>query len=524
MRRSYCFAQFAAIYLLTLLGLSVCAQEPAAHAPTITVNTRLVTLDLVVTGKDGKPVDGLTRNDFIVFEDQQERPIRSFEPPSAHTLPASSADPATVFDPAQPRSFGQSPVTVLVLDQLNTHFADSSFARRQLRDYLTSQPALLAQPTILLTVYDNRFTQLQGFTRSRDTLLKALAAAPTKYAWALEIGGSSNTDSGPLVRLEQSLHALTEMAQSFARIPGRKNLVWVGGGFPTLDPTALDSDHQDEINEAIHHVTDILLETHVTLYAVDPASNAAGLSEITSLEQADFVDAGGQMVSSLDLYSTQEDFDHLGPITGGRVVRGLNDVAQQIGSSIDLGAHFYTLTYAPANDSTQAARYRHIRVQCLRPGLTVTTRDGYYPDPAANPAANAEATRTDLSYDLSTAAESPLPLNGLRMAAQRADAPGEYVLHVSAANLTWTSNTDGTATAHVAVLAVARSAKGKMLGHTLLTMTATARPGTNLQDPGHQADFELRPKPVDKATSLRFIVRDAATGRMGSADLSLENP
>jgi hypothetical protein len=81
MRRYYRFAQFAAIFFiaLTLTGSHILAQSPepapAAHAPTLTVSSRLVVLDVVVTGKDGKPVDGLTRDDFRVYEDNRFEPI-----------------------------------------------------------------------------------------------------------------------------------------------------------------------------------------------------------------------------------------------------------------------------------------------------------------------------------------------------------------------------------------------------------------------------------------------------------------
>src|ERR1039457_5341462 len=174
---------------------------------------------------------------------------------------------------------------------LNTHFADSSFARRSLHDYLARQPALLPQPTTLLSVGDNRFKQLQPFTRDRDALLRALAAAPTEYAWTLEVNGMA--DHGPIDRLDQSLRALEEIAQSDARIPGRKNLIWVGGGFPSLDPESIDGDDLQEVKDTLQHVTDVLLDTRVTLYAVDPTSLALGMTEITDASQMAFVLAAG---------------------------------------------------------------------------------------------------------------------------------------------------------------------------------------------------------------------------------------
>ncbi len=473
-------------------------------------------LDVVATDQHGKPVEGLTRDDFRVFEDKRPQTIRSFESAAAHTLPEASLAPNVVFDPAVPASFGRSPVTVLVLDQLNTHFADSSFARRELHDTLAAQPALLPQPTTLLTVYDNHFQQLQAFTRDRDALLRALAAAPTKSAWKLETGGNSDVDSGPVERLQQSLNALDQMAQAYATIPGRKNLIWVGGGFPTLNPTTLDGEIAREVQDTLRHITNVLLSTRVTLYAVDPTSTAAGLSEITSVDQTAFATAAGGLSAGIDPFNAAEDFDRLGPVTGGRVVRGLNDVSQQIASSIALGGSFYTLSYSPTGDSAAPGKYRRIVVECLRPGVSVRTREGYYPEQAQS-----EATaNTNLSYDLSAAAESPLPLNAVHVVAARDAAAGSFTLHVTAPDLTWTLHPDGTSTAHVAVLAVALSAKGATLSHVLRAMTATARAGTDLQDALRKADFTLPFAVSGKTETIRFIVRDATTGRIGSAELS----
>ncbi len=496
---------------------------PVAHASSLTVNARLVVLDVVVADQTGKPVPGLTAKDFQVFEDDKQQRIRSIEPPSAHLLPSASiaAGASAVFDPAQPASFGRSPVNILVLDQLNTHFADSSFARRSLHDYLAAQPALLAEPTTLLTVYDNQFKLLQAFTRDRDALQRALAASPNKYAWNLELNGK--TQYGPVERLDQSLRALEEIAQSYSRITGRKNLIWVGGGFPTIDPGSIDRDDAQEVKDTLQHITDVLLDTRVTLYAVDPTSSAAGMVELTDQSQAEFGDiVGDSLGANFDPFGANDDFDRLGPVTGGRIVRGKNDIASQIASSIDLGANFYTIAYTPSSDSESAAQYRRIRVVCLRPGLTATTRGGYYA--GETPQQKSAATA---AYDLTTAAESPIPLNGLHITVEP-DAmpnapPDTYIIHAGVANLTWKSKQNGGATASVYIMAVSLNAKKQMLSHTLHGMTADAKPSVDLHDPSILADFAFTADPSPGSKTLRFIVRDSVTGRMGSVDLSLHH-
>ena len=350
------FPPLPALLLLSIASLSF-AQNP--DVPAVKVTVKLVVLDVTVTDASGKHVDNLTSKDFQVYEDGKLQTIRSVEPPSAHILPPGSAvaGASETFDPAKPSAFGLSPVNVLILDEANTHFADSSFARRQIHDYLAGLPALLPQPTTLLSIYDNNFRQLQGFTRDRDALLRSLAAAPTEYAWKLEINGS--TEDGPVERLDQSLRALNTIAQDYARIPGRKNLIWVGGGFPTLDPTSIDGADAVEVRNALQHVTDVLLETRVTLYAVDPTSSAVGLTEITDPTQLAFAaSTGDSLTAGSDPFNTSEDFDRLGPVTGGRVVRGKNDVDMQIGKLVDLGTHFYTIAYTPNSPSVDAANYR----------------------------------------------------------------------------------------------------------------------------------------------------------------------
>ena len=497
------------------------SSAPATSHPTITVNARLVVLDVVVTDQAGRPVDGLTAKDFQVFEDGELQRIRSVEPPSAHILPPPSApaEGSAIFDPAQPASFGRSPANILVLDQLNTHFADSSFARRALHDYLAAQPALLPQPITLLSVSDRGFRQLQAFTRDREALLRALAAAPTEYAWRLEVNGK--TDHGPIERLDLSLRALEEIAQSYAGIPGRKNLIWVGGGFPSLDPAALDGDDLKEVKDTLQHVTNVLLDTRVTLYAVDPSSSAPGMTEITDASQMAFVQAAGDSIGpNVDPFNASQDFDKLGPVTGGRVVRGMNDIASQIASSVDLGSSYYTLSYTPSSTSEAAAKYRRIRIVCLRADLTATTRSGYYAGQTEQ-----EKFAATAAYDLTTAAEGVMPLNGIQVAVEPDNSPGAspatYIVRASVASLTWKPKADGSATASVYVMAVSLNAKDKMLGHTLHAMKAAAKADTDLRDATRTADFYFTASPAPRATTLRFIVRDSVTGRMGSFDLPL---
>ena len=426
---------------------------------------------------------------------------------------------ADSFNPDEPKSFGQSPVTILVLDELNTHFEDSSFAVRSVNQYLDARPALLDQPTALMLVSDNKFCVLENSTRDRDRLFKAFHDQSVHYPWKLE--GDKSIGYGTLERLDQSLSALEKIAQAIARIQGRKNLVWVGQGFPSIDPCELARKDQDLVIDTIQHVTDVLLDTRVTLYAVDPTSTAAGMVEITDPTELEFAQAeGDSFVSNADPFGSQLDLDRLGPVTGGRVIRGMNDIDKQIANSVDLGTNVYTIGYSPSNSNSAPRQYQNIRLVCLRTGLSVATRNGYYTTALAS-----QSSKKTLVYDLNQAALSSIPLTALKLtveSAQSETAPaGTYVVHGDASILSWHFTNEGTSTTKVAVLVVGLSSKDKIQSHTLQSMSAITKGGAEIQTSGKTADCLISNPVPNSVERLRFVVRETETGRMGTADLTL---
>ncbi|MDR3735000.1 MAG: VWA domain-containing protein [Acidobacteriaceae bacterium] len=490
------------------------APEGVTPGAVFHVQSRLVVLDVVVTDAQGKPVSGLTRNDFAVFEDKQPQTVKFFEQPTVHELPATTK-PGAAFNSEDTRGYGQSPVTVLVLDELNTHFADTDFAKRSLREFLTSRPATLNEPTMLVAVGDKKFQLLQNFTRNRAALLAALEAHKASYSWKLELGKGVGPES--VERLDLSISALEQIAQSTARIPGRKNLVWVGQGFPSLDPAGISPADSRKITEVLQHVTDTLLDTRVTLYAVDPTSNATGDTEITDPDQLMFARMTGDSTGRLmDPFNQQLDFDRLGPVTGGRVLRGTNDIDQQIAASVEMGEHFYTLGYTPTNTSEADSAFRKITVKCLKPGVSIMTRDGYYAGASAR-----QKSADNVAFDLNNAVMADMLFTALHI---RVEPIGndEYSVHVAAPGLTWSGiDASGEHVAEAEVLGASLSAKNDVLAHTLHTMKATARAAANVHSPSLPADFTislLRPKGTVR---MRFIVRDTSSGSMGSFDLRL---
>lgn len=512
--------------LLAWLSLASCmsAQQPSnspassqgSEVSTIHVSARIALLDATVIDSKGEPVTGLTAKDFAVYEDNKPQPIVSFEAAGSHALPAPTVSAPETLDPARPVTFGQSPVTILVLDEINTHFSDATYGVRQVRSYLESQPKVLKQPVAMFVVNDSRFAMMHDYTLDRDALIAALEQHKTVYAWKLE--QSMSVGQGVAERLDASVSAMERIAENSARLPVHKNMIWVGGGFPSIDPNSLTPTTEQTLRLTLQHVTDVLMDTRVSLYAVDPTSSAAGMTEITDETQAAFVmyaaEGAGRAIDPFDLSLA---FDNLAPTTGGRVVRAMNDIAHQVDQSVRVGGAFYTLGYHPTDELKSVQQYRAIRVVCLRPGTAVIARRGFYTSSLPTVAA-----RDTVIYDLNNAAESDVPLTGLSL--HIVGGAPSFTVQVRANGLSWHEVEGGGHAAQVQVLAVGLSAKKKIVGHRLQSMTANASPLADVGSPEKEASFAIAFEPPKNAVLLRFVVRDVATGHMGTFDIPTGKP
>ena len=90
-----------------------------------------ITLDVVVNDKSGKPVAGLTQQDFTVLDNKQPQRILSFEAMGQKTQADSGAE------------------IVLVVDAVNTAFNRVAYERDQVKKFLLQDGGKLAWPVSL---------------------------------------------------------------------------------------------------------------------------------------------------------------------------------------------------------------------------------------------------------------------------------------------------------------------------------------------------------------------------------------
>jgi VWFA-related protein len=258
-----------------LLSSSLCmAQGQQANdatppnVPTIRVETREVSVDTVVTDKQGNYVRDLAMKDFKVWEDNKEQTVTSFY------FEDDAASPARA----------QKQYLVLFFDNSNMDAGDQGRARQAAAQFIDAN----AGPNRLIAVVDFGGTVhvSQNFTANVERLKQAVAtvqgsAVSTNNAPpAVEIA-SLSTPAGMTSGLPQGfpslsksendfgarsvLLALRSLAKNLQAVAGRKTLVMLTSGF------TMNFQLQSELTATI----DACNKANVAVYPIDVRGLAA---------------------------------------------------------------------------------------------------------------------------------------------------------------------------------------------------------------------------------------------------------
>jgi VWFA-related protein len=485
------------------------ANQPATGTSiqTLSVTSRLVVLDLVVTDAQGAPIPNLTKDDFSVFQDGSPQRVRNFE--SWKDRPTTPGVP--LVDRYGRQGWGpETPLTIFVLDELNTPFEEKAYAADCLRQYLVRQPALLASPSMLVTMNYTGLNTLSAYTRDRDALLRAIAHRPPTLP----------ASTSRLELVSSSFGMLRQVALASEGISAHKTVIWLGRGFPSLDPLDFDDPSNAILKKAIQDTVDLLVAARITLYQVDPITTEARTAT-TDINAA--LDAGiafnTQMTgdATTDLLDEKFSLNRFVLATGGKLYFGRNDLDNFIADGELRSTDFYTLSYSPPGDVASDV-FHHISVQMRDPSWHVDTRRGYYATKGPVPG----PTSRELGFDLKLASTSGMAFSSVIAnitSVKNSAIHGKVGVSFSIVDnsLHWTPRKTGGDESKITVLLVSLD-KGRNIQSFSATSLTLA-----VKDPVDVAAGRLRTtKEVainDKTCSLRLIVRDS-TGRIGTADIA----
>jgi VWFA-related protein len=513
-------------------------QAPAAES-TLRVTTRVVQVSVLAQDGDGHPVRGLTQDDFKILDGGVAQKIVSFSQHSsrltADVTPGIRPVSANTFSNRVDETTGVPPsVTVILLDALNTDFHDMASARGQVVKFLRQ---LHPEDRVALYELTTKLIVLHDFTSDTATLLRALGETPnpqsgapnappqisvateTKILDSGSKGGIPAGDPGWLTaelqredvfdqtnKAEGTTDAFTQIAHHLARLPGRKNLVWVSGSFPFYIP--LDPTRPSKINASAQALSD----ANVAIYPVD----ARGLVAQT-LNQPGILFS--KHTASRPAAGTLDTMQMLAQGTGGVAYYNTNGLAEAIRRAIDDSSLTYELTYYPTNEKWDG-RFRDIKVEVQRSGVHLRYRKGYFAAPSTAPSPESQAKL------MIAAARDSLEATelGLTVQINAVNAPGarkvKVEVRVDPDQLHFDLNA-GHWSDNVEVAWVELDPSGNDLGHGAKTL--------NLNFPDEMHDKTLKDGLtfantiglMDGCVELRLVARDSGTGAIGSVNIPL---
>jgi VWFA-related protein len=529
-------------YLATALSQSTPppppTQTPAPSAQSaVHVTTRIVQVSVVVQDGNGKPVKGLTKDDFVLLDQGQRQQIASIsEGTRKFTGIGAAAGPNHFTNQLAPGNEGTPPLTIIVIDAYNTsyydhfwvpgpggHCADGSCPPPLLGSLFKQVEKFVAQiqPQDRVALYELTLELhlLQDFTSDASALERGINQGK-EYASTLTYPKCSGTDPNEIST--RTMAAMHSIADRLAKTPGRKNLIWLSSGYPFLNV-----------------ITDVKMDTtaksigseDLPLFAIDAHGLAAPLAVPGRGSQ------GGGMTSGVDLPTPGTSDGRLffcdGPPggfnairnlseeSGGRAFYNTNDFAGAIRKVIDNSSASYVLEYYPDHNKWNG-EFREIKVKVNRPGMEVHARRGYYAvvDTASAPQKDAER--------LAEAIQSPVESTDLVIDVQAgaADNSGARQLKVKItldANQLRFQQEGERWTDNLSEVWAEFDAEGKQVGEISKTIELSHNEDEHkklLQDGLTYSKSLVLAK---DATEVRLVLRDVGNGAIGSVIIPLSH-
>jgi VWFA-related protein len=494
--------------------------------PTIRSGTRLVEVNVLVTDKDRRPVDGLTAGDFGIFDNGTEQRIELFTVERAR--PAASAAPSPV---EPPREFSNrvagldgGGVTAILVDRLNTRAEDQFTARGQVAKFLEQ---IKPQDRIGLYVLDsNAIRVLHDFTTDASSLVRAIARfrGMTSPEFAAGETGAEGPITGDAafdaemaaflgsaearmaehftgIRSDSTITALESVARHLMVVRGRKNLIWISSGFPLEALMYRGRSMTAEINRA----TRALNDANVAIYTVDARGLVGAFASPPGAKKPVFT-----TLSSVT--RDQEILQSVAEQTGGRAFLNTNDINGAVRRAVDDARLTYTLAYYPTHTSWDG-KYREIRVKVNRPDVQVRHRKGYFAYGTPGRGARSSAS-------IAGAIVSPLDAGGLGLTARLDPVPEKpseamVAIRVDPGSISlenvgerWSGAVD------VIVAQVRADGSHARSFDKTIQIGVTAERLDQLKREGFAINVAIRVLP--DVHRLQVVVRDVATGNLGS--------
>lgn len=521
---------------------------PAVPIPSpqsaVHVTTRIVQVSVTIHDDRGRPVTGLTKDDFVLLDEGKRQQITSVtEQANRLTTTAATSAPNLFTNRFEP-GFAQPLLTVIVIDAYNARYWDA-----YPKNCGGKCPPICVVGSIFLQVdkFINKMhpeDRIALYVLGADDLylMQDFTSDPDALQRALVRGKEHVPVSFPRSQIEErdmdahTMDAMRVISDRLRKLSGRKNLIWLSTGFPPdsgLGRGALNS------AEKMGKTAQTLGDADFPLFAIDATGLTVQPRTGSIGGGAGGGGGGGGMASGIGGPTPSSgggshdcttqgrppqltDFDYskdLAEQSGGRAYYDTNDFAGAIRKVIDDSASTYILSYYPDHNKWNG-EFREIKVKVDRPGMEVRARKGYFAV-----ADTASASEKDLEK-IADAIKSPLESTdlGFDVQADGFDVAGVRQLKVTItldANQLRFQQQDGQRTDSLSETWAEFNAEGKQVGEISKTIDLSRSEDGYKQLLQDGYTFSKTLVLAKDAVEVRLVLRDAGNGAIGSVIIPL---
>jgi VWFA-related protein len=420
--------------------------KPATQDQQVRLKANLLELRVVVTDRQGRLIDTLTKEDFEVLENDRPQQIAFFSVErigaDAGVRVSPSRSPKTGTRAAGPPS---SPVRTVVLcaDTLHLSAASLLHAKQALKRFVDQQ--ITDQDLVQIVTTGGSLGLLGQFTQNRQMLRYAIdkltpwRASARETLFAPYLAGQVDrgdpdavgaaiailtAEEGPGVddryaraRARQilqeaagkrtaTLATLKAVAEQLAGLPGQRILAFISDGFSLVGFSG--GFETNWLNSAISRA----VRSGVVIYSLDAKGLQPDVFFDASLPGINLSPALIRYVSD-SRADLQNGLNALASDTGGKAFFNTNDLNLGLQRALDENRVYYLLSYYPADEKDRRFRRLTVRVK-NHPEYSVRLPKGYLPEDLKKE--KEQAAKTPQGRLLQAVA-APLPSGGLGVAA-----------------------------------------------------------------------------------------------------------
>ena len=502
--------------------------------------------DLVLTNvvardaKTGEMVLGLKQSDFSVFENGKQQSISTFDFESVDKATplneamisglaaGSSVSGNKAVVVAKPEDLRNHRLIVMFFDLTSMQPEDLDRSVLAAQDFLKNK--MQAADLVALVSLDTTLKVDQDFTADKNALINEVGVYNGTEGQGFTPGATANsnqvedtTASTPDeseyndVNTDRELFALRAVAKSLEKISEKKSLLYFSGGI-SRDGIENQASLRAAINSAVR--------ANLAIYAVDvrglQAISPVGDASTGSLRGTGAY-SGGALLNNMNAnFASQEVMSTLSTDTGGKPFFDSNDFSAAFAQVQRDTSAYYAIGFHSSN-SARDGRFRKLTIRIDRPGVKLEFRPGYYA-----PADYQHAGKEDRERDLEEQLASDLPATDMAVYMDamyfRLDENRFFVpvsLIVPGSQIPFVKGGDKDKATLDIVGSVMDEAK-RPIGHARETVKLNLDPSLQARQKNIQytTSFNL---PPGKYT-LKFVVRENQTGRMGSFEAEITLP